>query len=166
MDLATEMMARPDSVVSHETLLSDLMIAVIERFTAWRTFPVSIREMNVSGRDWRIKRVAEAMRADVGNVTSIDKFAKGAGLSRAFFRLFESSIGVPPKVYLNVVRMEQAMDAVLHQDVTVGEISERLGFSEPAHLHASFAITRASVLASFAMFRVSRADVCNASIMK
>ena len=34
--------------------------------------------------------------------------------------------------------MEQAMDAVLHQDVTVGEISERLGFSEPAHFTRFF----------------------------
>jgi AraC-like DNA-binding protein len=139
MDLATDMMARPDCVGAHETLLSDLMIAVIERFTSWRSFPTSIREMNVSGRDWRIKRAAEAMRADAGNVTSIDKFAKGAGLSRAhFFRLFESSIGVPPKVYLNVVRMEQAVDAVLHQNVTVGEIGERLGFAEPAHFTRFF----------------------------
>ncbi len=139
MDLAADMMARPDCVGAHETLLSDLMIAVIERFTPWRNFPASIREMNVSGRDWRIKRVAEAMRADAGNVTSIDKFASSAGLSRAhFFRLFQSSIGVPPKVYLNVVRMEQAVDAVLHQNVSVGEISERLGFAEPAHFTRFF----------------------------
>jgi AraC-like DNA-binding protein len=139
MDLATDMMARPDCVVAHETLLSDLMIAVIERFTPWRSFPASIREMNVPGRDWRIRRAAEAMRADAGGSMNIDKFAKGAGLSRAhFFRLFESSIGVPPKVYLNVVRMEQAVDAVLHQNVTVGEISERLGFGEPAHFTRFF----------------------------
>jgi AraC-like DNA-binding protein len=139
MDLAADMMARPDCVGAHETLLSDLMITVIERFTSWRNFPASIREMNVSGRDWRIKRAAEAMRADAGNVTSIDKFASSAGLSRAhFFRLFQSSIGVPPKVYLNVVRMEQAVDAVLHQDVSVGQISERLGFAEPAHFTRFF----------------------------
>jgi AraC-like DNA-binding protein len=139
MDLAADMMARPDCVGAHETLLSDLMITVIERFTSWRNFPASIREMNVSGRDWRIKRAAEAMRADAGNVTSIDKFASSAGLSRAhFFRLFQSSIGVPPKVYLNVVRMEQAVDAVLHQDVSVSQISERLGFAEPAHFTRFF----------------------------
>lgn len=139
MALASDMMARPECVSAHESLLSDLMIAVIERFTPWRSFPASIREMNVPGRDWRIRRAAEAMRADAGRTTNIDKFAKGAGLSRAhFFRLFESSIGVPPKVYLNVVRMEQAVDAVLHQDATVGEISERLGFAEPTHFTRFF----------------------------
>lgn len=139
LDLATDMMTRPDCVGSHETTLSDLMIAVIERFTSWRSLPTSIREMSVFGRDWRIKRVMDAMRANDGNLASIDTFAKSAGLSRAhFFRLFESSTGVPPKVYLNVVRMERAVDAVLHQDVPVGELSERLGFVEPAHFTRFF----------------------------
>ena len=45
---------------------------------------------------------------------------------------------MPPKVYLNVLRMEHALDAVLHQDVTVGEISDRLGFPEPAHFTRFF----------------------------
>jgi AraC-like DNA-binding protein len=139
MGLATDMMARPDCVSNHEALLSDLMIAVIERFTPWRSFPASIREMNVPRRDWRIRRAAEAMRAEAGRTTNIDKFAREAGLSRAhFFRLFESSIGLPPKVYLNVVRMEQALDAVLHQDASIGEIGERLGFPEPAHFTRFF----------------------------
>jgi AraC-like DNA-binding protein len=137
--LATDMMARPDCVSSHEALLSDLMIAVIERFTSWRSFPASIREMNVPGRDWRIRRAAEAMRASAGRTTNIDKFAREAGLSRAhFFRLFESSIGLPPKVYLNVVRMEQAFDAILHQEASIGEIGEGLGFAEPAHFTRFF----------------------------
>lgn len=139
MALAADMMARPNCVADHEALLSDLMIAVIERFTPWRSFPASIREMNVTGCDWRIRRAADAMRADAGRCTNIDKFAKSAGLSRAhFFRLFESSIGVPPKVYLNVVRIEQAMEAVLHQDSTVSEIGVRLGFTEPAHFTRFF----------------------------
>ena len=81
----------------------------------------------------------EAMKADAGRSTNIDKFAKGAGLSRAhFFRLFESSVGIPPKVYMNVVRMEHAVDAVLHQDVSVSELSGQLGFAEPAHFTRFF----------------------------
>ena len=139
MALATEMMARPECISLHETLLSDLMIAVIERFTPWRSFPASIRELNVVSQDWRIRRATEAMKADAGRSTNIDKFAKGAGLSRAhFFRLFESSVGIPPKVYMNVVRMEHAVDAVLHQDTSVSELSGQLGFAEPAHFTRFF----------------------------
>ena len=62
-----------------------------------------------------------------------------AGLSRAhFFRLFEASVGVPPKVYLNVVRMEKAVDAVLNQSASVSDISSQLGFAEPAHFTRFF----------------------------
>jgi AraC-like DNA-binding protein len=138
MNLATDMMARPEARAAHESALSELMIAVIERFTPWRSFPGSIREMNVRC-DWRIRRVAASMRSETRRGAILDTFAKEAGLSRAhFFRLFESSIGVPPKVYLNVVRMEQAVDAVLNQSATVCDISRQLGFAEPAHFTRFF----------------------------
>jgi AraC-like DNA-binding protein len=139
MDLAADMMARPEARGAHEAALSDLMIAVIERFTAWRSFPASIRETNARFGDWRIRRIAASMRAETRRGTGLDAFAREAGLSRAhFFRLFESTIGVPPKVYLNVVRMERAVDAVLNQSKSVCDISQQLGFAEPAHFTRFF----------------------------
>ena len=139
MNLAADMMARPEARTAHESLLSDLMIAVIERFTPWRSFPASIREMNVASGDWRIRKIAASMRAETRRGVALDTLAKEAGLSRShFFRLFESSIGVPPKVYLNVVRMEQAVDAVLNQSSSVHDISNQLGFAEPAHFTRFF----------------------------
>ncbi len=139
MNLAADMMARPEARTAHEAALSDLMIAVIERFTPWRSFPASIREMNVSSGDWRIRKIAASMRAETRRGVALDTLAKEAGLSRShFFRLFESSIGVPPKVYLNVVRMEQAVDAVLNQSGSVCDISKQLGFAEPAHFTRFF----------------------------
>lgn len=139
-DLATDMMARPECRAEHEALLSDLMIAVIERFTPWRSFPMSVRGIGAASRlDWRIRRAAETIRADVLRGVDIDSLAKDAGLSRAhFFRLFESSIGLPPRVYLNVVRMERAVDAVLNDKANVGEIGTQLGFDIPAHFTRFF----------------------------
>src|SRR5579864_323648 len=139
MNLAADMMARPEARAEHEALLSDLMIAVIERFTPWRSFPASIREMGARGSDWRIRKAAAAMRSETRCGTALECFAREAGLSRAhFFRLFESSVGVPPKVYLNVVRMEKAVDAVLNQSASVADISQQLGFAEPAHFTRFF----------------------------
>jgi AraC-like DNA-binding protein len=139
MNLAADMMSRPEARSAHESALSDLMIAVIERFTPWRSFPASIREMKTRSGDWRIRRIAASMRSDAARDADLDAFAKEAGLSRShFFRLFESSTGVPPKVYLNVVRMEQAVDAVLNQSVSVCYISNQLGFAEPAHFTRFF----------------------------
>jgi AraC-like DNA-binding protein len=139
MDLASEMMAGSECQAEYEALLSELMIAVIERFTPWKSFPRSIRELNASSCDRRIRRAAEYIRCNAGGAADIDTLAKEAGLSRAhFFRLFQSSIGLPPKVYLNVVRMERAVDAVLHDEVPVGEIGAGLGFSQPAHFTRFF----------------------------
>ena len=79
------------------------------------------------------------MRFNAGGEADIGTLAKEAGLSRAhFFRLFQSSIGLPPKVYLNVVRMEQAVEAVLHNDSSFSEIGAGLGFSDPAHFTRFF----------------------------
>lgn len=139
-DLAADMLARPDGRGEHEALLSDLMIAVIERFTPWRSFSSSLRAMNTSpSPDWRIRRVAETMRTDVSRNVDVNVLAKEAGLSRAhFFRLFESSIGVPPRVYLNVVRLERAVQAVVNDTANVAEIGNRLGFDVPAHFTRFF----------------------------
>lgn len=139
MNLAANMVARPEARAAHEALLSDLMIAVIERFTPWRSFPASIREMSARGGDWRIRKAAASMRSEAGRDAALDSFARDAGLSRShFFRLFEASVGVPPKVYLNVVRMEKAVDAVLNRSVNISEIGHQLGFAEPAHFTRFF----------------------------
>jgi AraC-like DNA-binding protein len=138
-DLAADMMARPDGRHEHEALLSDLMIAVIERFTPWRSFPSTVRGIHTSRCDWRIRRVAEAIRKDVSRSMDVTALAREAGLSRAhFFRLFESSIGVPPRVYLNVMRLECAVAAMVNDNANVAAIGSRLGFDVPAHFTRFF----------------------------
>jgi AraC-like DNA-binding protein len=139
-DLAADMMVRPECRGEHELLLSDLMIAVIERFTPWRSLPSSVRELSFGRRpDWRIRRVVDSIRADVSRKVDVNALAKEAGLSRAhLFRLFESSIGVPPRVYLNVMRLERAVAAVVNDNGNVAEIGTRLGFDEPAHFTRFF----------------------------
>jgi len=139
MNLAADMMARPDCKKAHEETLSELMIAVIERFAPWRSFPASIRELRISSPDWRIRRVLEAMRRHLNEGEDIYGWAQQAGLSRAhFFRLFESCVGVPPKVYINVLRMERAVDLVLNRPQSFRDISGQLGFAEPAHFTRFF----------------------------
>ena len=139
MNLAADMMARPDCSSAHEETLSSLMIAVIERFAPWRSFPASIREMRTAWGDRRIHRAVATLRGAINKPENIDGWAKQAGLSRAhFFRLFESSIGVPPKVYMNVLKMERAVDLVLNRQQSLCEISDELGFAEPAHFTRFF----------------------------
>ena len=66
MDLAAVMLADPGANSTHEQLLSDLMISVIERFTPWRSLSRRLADVdrNRSRFDWRIRRAVNMIRVD------------------------------------------------------------------------------------------------------
>jgi AraC-like DNA-binding protein len=141
MDLARMMVSDPAASAEQEQLLSDLMISVIERFTPWRTavVPLASAGRDRSCFDWRIRRAVDLMRANPQSVCDTEALAREAGLSRAhFYRLFERSTRVTPHVYLNVLRMELAVNAIVNESESLGNLSGRLGFSAPAHFTRFF----------------------------
>ncbi|KRE24744.1 transcriptional regulator [Bosea sp. Root483D1] len=140
LDLAAEMVHEPGAGRRQEELLSELMIAVIERFTPWRSIGASLREIARSNAvDFRVRRAISLMRSNPAAPLSIEKLASEAGLSRAhFFRMFEASTGVTPHVFLNVLKVELAVGAVVDGDENFSAIGDRLGFSAPAHFTRFF----------------------------
>jgi AraC family transcriptional regulator len=139
-DLAAEMVYAPDSSHIQDELLSGLMIAVIERFTAWREASESLRAAaRRNAGDWRIRRAVARMRAEPGAALGADALAREVGLSRAhFYRLFEQSTGAPPHVFLNAIRVEHAVEAIVRSDESLADIGTRLGFAAPAHFSRFF----------------------------
>ena len=140
LDLAAEMVHAPEASGRQEELLSQLMVAVIERFTPWRSIGASLREVaRAHAVDHRVRRAINLMRANPAKALSVDKLACAAGLSRAhFFRTFETSTGVTPHVFLNVLKVELAVEAVVASEDSFATISDRLGFSAPAHFTRFF----------------------------
>lgn len=140
LDLAAEMVHEPGATLRQEELLSALMIAVIERFTPWRTIGATLREIARSNAvDFRVRRAISLMRSNPAAPLSIEKLASEAGLSRAhFFRMFEASTGVTPHVFLNVLKVELAVGAIVDGDENFSAIGDRLGFSAPAHFTRFF----------------------------
>ncbi|RFC62268.1 AraC family transcriptional regulator [Fulvimarina endophytica] len=137
--LAETMVHEPGNTEEHERLIARLMIAVIERFAEWRDEPASLRLAASTIIDHRIRKAVGTMSADPGAVVDMDKLAVAVGLSRAhFFRLFESSLNVSPRVFLNVLRMERAVQAVAEGTASFASVSETLGFSVPAHFSRFF----------------------------
>lgn len=136
MDLAELMVADPGAKRAQETLLSELMIAVLERFTRWRTVAGSF------GRDrfdWRVRRALDLVRREPQIAHDVDRLAKESGLSRAhFYRLFERSTRMTPHVYLNVLRMELAVRSVVHGEGSLAEVGDDLGFSAQGHFTRFF----------------------------
>jgi AraC family transcriptional regulator len=140
MDLAEAMMAEPEAHAAQQQLLGDLMIAVIERFTAWRTLSPSLHEIDRgNGVDWRVQRMLRQIRLDPDVGRDVNSLAKECGLSRAhFYRLFERSTRMTPHVYINVLRTEMAVRSVVQTAESLSALGERLGFSAQGHFTRFF----------------------------
>ncbi|MCZ4354006.1 AraC family transcriptional regulator [Roseovarius aestuarii] len=140
LELSASMVHAPTAGADHESQLSALMVAVIERFTPWRTIGDSLRDAaRTQSIDWRVSKAITEIRTDPGSIGGVDQLAQSAGMSRAnFFRVFEASTGVTPRVFLNMIRLEQAVSATLSSDVSFGTLSDRLGFSTQAHFTRFF----------------------------
>jgi AraC-like DNA-binding protein len=138
--LASSMVHSPTAIAEHERLLGDLMIAVIERFTEWRSIGTSLREAaKVQSVDWRVQKAIDLIRASPDQIDTIERLSDAAGMSRAnFFRVFEASTGVSPRVFLNVVRLEQAVHVSTNSNMSFGELSDLLGFSSQGHFTRFF----------------------------
>ena len=133
-ELSRLMLADPANAAAQQAMLGELMVRVVERFTDWR----GVASVG-AGVDWRIRRAIAAIRRDPGAVDDMGRLAQQCGLSRAhFFRLFEQATGMPPRVFVNMVRLEAAMADVMDGDRTMAEVSDDLGFSAPAHFTRFF----------------------------
>ncbi len=141
LELAALMMAEPGDNPALERLLSDLMIAVIERFTPWRTLSAALPDIgrNRQRFDWRIRRAVNLIRLEPHIVHDVRRLAKESGLSRAhFYRLFERSTQMTPHVYVNLLRMELAVKSVMDTDDSLSLVGGDLGFSAQGHFTRFF----------------------------
>lgn len=141
MELAALMMEEPGDNLAHERLLSDLMIAVIERFTPWRALSDPPADFGRNRRrfDWRIRRAVNLIRLEPHLIHDVRRLAKESGLSRAqFYRLFERSTRMTPHVYVNLLRMELAVRSVMDTDDSLYLVGGNLGFSAQSHFTRFF----------------------------
>jgi AraC family transcriptional regulator len=140
LDLAAVMMEEPGAHAAQQQLLGDLMIAVIERFTPWRTLSPRPHEIDRGNElDWRIQRALRLIRLDPRIARDVNALAKECGLSRAhFYRLFERSTRMTPHVYLNVLRTELAVTSVVETAESLAALGDRLGFSAQGHFTRFF----------------------------
>jgi AraC family transcriptional regulator len=119
--------------------LSNLMIAVIDAFSEWRCIN-DLRKGEMPRRpDPRIRRALSYMRGNVGAELDIDKLATEACLSRAhFFKLFQQDTNLTPNLYVNVLRMEAAIEGITQSRRPLVSLSDDLGFSAQSHFTRFF----------------------------
>ena len=137
-ELAEAMVAAPADGGAQETLISKLMIGALERYTSWRS-ALAPDATPPGSVDYRVRRALAMIRNAPGSIGDMSGLAREAGLSRAhFFRLFGEAMKIPPRVFLNTVRMESAVGEVMDGVSGMTEVSDRLGFSAPAHFTRFF----------------------------
>ena len=122
-----------------ELLLSNLMISVIDAFSEWRNFTDMRKVALPHAPDSRIRRALTYMRNNVGDELDIDKLAAEACLSRAhFFKLFQQDTSLTPNLYVNVLRMEAAIEGLTQTRNSLASLSDSLGFNAQSHFTRFF----------------------------
>lgn len=122
-----------------EGLLCELMISVINPTRSWRELSRDMQAASRRPSDPRIRKAIAYLRENVGAEPDMNRLADHCGLSRAhFFALFHRCTGVTPNVYLNVLRMENAIRDLSGGSQPLTDISYDLGFSAPGHFTRFF----------------------------
>jgi AraC-like DNA-binding protein len=74
----------------------------------------------------------EYMKAHYTEGITIQDVAANASLHRAYFsKIFTQQIGIPPKQYLEKLKMEKSLELLHLTPYTINEISLTLGYSDP-----------------------------------
>lgn len=79
--------------------------------------------------DFRVRRAMRLIGERLGEDLPFDRIAREAGLSRPhFYAMFKRELGITPNVYLNLLRVEEAIERLVATDRPVTEIAYELGF--------------------------------------
>ena len=140
LDLAAEMVHEPGATRRQEELLSELMIAVIERFTPWRSIGASL------ARDRALERGrfpgAPRHRADAREpgrrAQHRDARQRGGPVAGAFLPDVRSLHRRDAACLPQRARVELAVGAIVDGDESFSAIGDRLGFRAPAHFTRFF----------------------------
>jgi AraC family transcriptional regulator of arabinose operon len=89
--------------------------------------------------DSRVRTAIERMQKDLSVEMSIAEIAESAGLSESrMAHLFSQEVGVPPRRYLENLRLDRAKQLLEMTDMTVREIAHAMGFASEFYFSQRF----------------------------
>jgi AraC family transcriptional regulator len=107
--------------------------------------------------DRRIRRAVEFMHAHLGQELPLKEIAAASYLSPYHFaRLFKKLTGASPHAYLASLRSARARLLLAETDLSVTEISSRVGYASPSHFTKAFRQTTGLTPRAFRAALVSR----------
>jgi AraC family transcriptional regulator len=89
--------------------------------------------------DRRIRRAIELMHAHLDRELPLEEIAAAAYLSPFHFaRLFKKLTGTSPHAYLATLRTARAQTLLAETDLSISEVSSRVGYSSSSHFTKAF----------------------------
>jgi AraC family transcriptional regulator len=138
-DLAVELMqeeAGQEMVIA--ALMEQLVINLLRHYSNVRRSD-ELELSRVGLVDRRIRRAIELMHAHLDHELPLEEIAAAAYLSPFHFaRLFKKLTGASPHAYLATLRATRAQTLLAETDLSISEISARVGYSSPSHFTKTF----------------------------
>jgi AraC-like DNA-binding protein len=99
---------------------------------------VDTNDVDPKGRD-SVQKAMSFIKSRYPEPLSLEKISSHVALSQSYFsRLFKTKTDYTPIEYLNRVRIENAKKYLIHSDLSLIEISERVGFSSQHYFSHTF----------------------------
>ncbi|HEY0385421.1 MAG TPA: helix-turn-helix domain-containing protein, partial [Pyrinomonadaceae bacterium] len=114
------------------------MVELLRHHTNMRRSPEL--ELSRAGLvDRRIRRAVELMQARLEENLPLEEIAGAAYLSPFHFsRLFKKLTGTTPHAYLATLRAARAQTLLADTDLSITQISSRVGYESPSHFAKAF----------------------------
>ena len=94
---------------------------------------------NAAGADRRVHHLKKLFVDDLSHDWSLDEMAERVNISASHLgRLFRSDTGLPPKAYLQHLRLEHAARLLRETFLTVKQIRLRIGYTDKTMFIKSF----------------------------
>jgi AraC family transcriptional regulator len=119
-------------------LVEQIVINLLRRYSIFRRSD-TLELSRVGLVDRRIRRAVELMVAQLDQELSLKDLAAASYLSPFHFsRLFKKLTGTTPHAYLAALRTVTAQKLLAETDLSITEISARVGYSSPSHFSKGF----------------------------
>jgi AraC family transcriptional regulator len=113
-----------------------LTVTLIRR---WSNQKDQIRQPRTALAPWQVRRALERLEACLTEDISLDDLAREVGLSPFHFaRSFKAAVGAPPHRHQIALRLERARKLLETTDLSVRDIAERTGYSDPSYFARGF----------------------------
>ncbi len=110
--------------------------------------------------DRRIRRAVELMHAQLDEDVPLEEMASAACLSPFHFaRLFKKVTGTSPHAYLAALRLERAQTLLATTDLSITEVSARVGYTSSSHFAKAFRQTTGLSPRAFRAALIARTSV-------